>query len=71
MRCRVVPEVYVLGENHRFGNPKREGPDESASSPSASFTFYDFAWEALQERRETILAKEAEFEAARRKKTRR
>jgi len=32
------------------------------------FTFYDFAWEALQERRDTILAKEAEYEAARKKR---
>ena len=32
------------------------------------FTFYDFAWEALQERREAILEKEAAYELARRKR---
>jgi len=32
------------------------------------FTFHDFAWEALQERREAILAKEAEYEAARKRR---
>ena len=32
------------------------------------FTFYDFAWEALQERREAILEKDALYEIARRKR---
>lgn len=32
------------------------------------FTFYDFVWDALQERRESILKREAEYELARKRR---
>lgn len=60
--------AHSTGAGQLMGKGLIYSPQGTYNQDHFPFTFYDFAWEALQERREAILEKEAAYELKRKKR---